>query len=104
MPYGNLFVDNVSLSLASLSIHHVEDARRSARRAHIRYLQLRTRDKFDYSPAFNGLWRFWEEEADAEVEDMKNSSASAYTLKKTKKRESDCDDDAGAGGAGAVSA
>ena len=44
MLYGNLLVENVSLSLASLSIHHVEDARLSARRARIRYLQFKTRE------------------------------------------------------------
>ena len=99
MPYGNLLVENVSLSLASLSIHHVEDARRSARRAHIRYLQFKTQGKLENSPAFAELWRLWEEESEAEIEDMR--CAIGYTLKKIEKREPDWNDDAGTGGAAA---
>ena len=93
MPYGNLLVENVPLSLASLSIHHVEDARRSARRARIHYLQFKT---LGNSKTLQ-LWRLWEEEAEAEIEDMR--CATGYTLKKMEKREPDWNNDAGAGGA-----
>ena len=88
-----------SLFLASHSIHHVEDVRRSARRARIRFLQFKTQGKFENSPAFAELWRLWEEEAEAEIEDMR--CASTYTLKKIEKREPDWNDDAGAGEAAA---
>ena len=57
MPYENLLIENVSLSLASVSIHHVENARRSARRERIRYLKFKTQGKFENSPAFAELWR-----------------------------------------------
>ena len=101
MPYGNVLLEAISLSFSSLSIHRSIDARRSARRARIRYLQLKTHGKFEYSQAFNELWRLVEEEAEADSENMKNNCASGYTLKKTEKRKPDWDDDAGAGGAAA---
>lgn len=101
MPYRNVSLEALAISLSSLSIHRQIDARRSARRARIRYLQRKTRGKFDNSPAFAKLWRLVEEDADAEAEDMRNSCASGYTLKKTEKREPNFDYDAGAGGVAA---
>ena len=97
MPYGNSLVENVSLSFAYVSIHHVEDARQSERRERICYLQFKTQGKFENSPAFVELWRFWEEEAEAEIDDM--WCATGYTLKTIIRREPDWNDDAGAGGA-----
>ena len=73
----------------------MEDARRAARGARICYLQFKTQGIIENSPAFNELWRLWNEQANAKIENMKNCCASGYTLRKTNKREPDDDAEAG---------
>ena len=64
LPNGDIILVPITLLMASLMIHRShESARRSARRARIRYLQLRTHNKWVNSPAHEELWRFMDEEA-----------------------------------------
>ena len=61
---GDTILEPITLSMASLTIHRShESERRSTRRARIRYIQLRTRNKWENLQTNEELWRLIDEEA-----------------------------------------
>ena len=68
-------MEPITLSIALLTIHRShESARRSARRARIRYLQLRTHNKWVNAQAHDDLWCLMDEEAAEDAADIQKAN------------------------------